>query len=69
MSSFFAREVCIRLTDDQEGFVCTVKYGKFFAKATGFPLHRPLGPGVSDEEALVLARKRPLRWARPEEGQ
>lgn len=36
MNTLFAGDVYIRLADDNTGFVCTVKYGKFNSRATEF---------------------------------
>lgn len=58
MNKLFTREVYIRLTDEETGFVCTVKHGKFYAKATEFALHSQPTPEALDETVLVLARKR-----------
>ena len=57
MSTQRTREVYIRITDDQAGFVCTVKYGKFPAVVTEFALHPVPTLNALDEKALVLARK------------
>ena len=67
MSTKIAGEVHIRIADDQAGFVCTVKYGKFSAMATEFALHWRPTPDVLDEKVLVLARKRSSRLATREE--
>lgn len=67
MNTLFAREVYVRLTDDRPGFVCTVKYGKFYAKATEFALHRQPTLDVLDEKAPVLVRRRSLRRTASEE--
>jgi hypothetical protein len=61
-----AEEVYIRLVDDKSGFVCTVKYGGVYAKATEFALNCPPTPDVLDEKALVLVRKRSQRSASSE---
>jgi hypothetical protein len=66
MNTLFAQEVYIRLADDQAGFVYTVKYGKFYAKATEVPLHCPPKPDVLEENVLLLARKL-LTFGTPEE--
>ena len=63
MKTLFEQEVYIRLCDDMSGFVCTVKYGGY-SKAAEFSLHREPASEVSDEEALVLAKKRYSRLAR-----
>jgi len=65
MNGFFGREVYIRLTDNETGLVCTVKYGKFWVKSTAFGLQ--LTPEALEEKALVLARKRPSRSIMPDE--
>jgi len=67
MNTLLRREVYIRLADDESGFVCTVQYGKFHAKATEFALHCESTPGPSDEKVPVFARRRPSRWAESEE--
>jgi hypothetical protein len=67
MNRLFAREVYIRLTDEETALVHTVKYGKFYAKATELALDGELTPGVLDEKALMLARKRFSGFATPEE--
>jgi hypothetical protein len=61
MNTLFAQEVYIRLADDKASFVCTVKYGRLYAKATEFALHRQSTPDVLDERVLALVRK---RWSR-----
>jgi len=61
LNTLFAQEVYIRLADDNASFVCTVKYGRLYAKATEFALHRQSTPDVLDEKVLVLVRK---RWSR-----
>lgn len=63
MNTLLARDVYIRLADDQAGFVCTVKYARLYAKVTEFALDRLPTPDVLDENAPVLARKRSLRRA------
>jgi hypothetical protein len=67
MDTLMTREIHIRLTDDKPGFVCTVTYGKFYAKSTEFTLCREASLSFLDEKALVLARKRPSRLAASEE--
>jgi hypothetical protein len=67
MNTLFAQEVYIRLADDNASFVCTVKYGKLYAKATEFALHCQSTPDVLDEKVLVFARKRSSRRAAPDE--
>jgi hypothetical protein len=67
MSAQIAGEVYIRIADDQAGFVCTVKYGKFSAMSTEFALHWRPTPDVLDEKVLVLARKRSSRLATREQ--
>ena len=62
MKTLFEQEVYIRLCDDMSGFVCTVTYGGC-TKATEFSLHRQPASEVSDDEALILARKRSSRLA------
>jgi hypothetical protein len=63
MNTLFAGNVYIRLADDNSGFVCTIRYGKFYSKATEFALHQSPPPVVSDEMAPALARKRSSRRA------
>jgi hypothetical protein len=63
MKTLFEQEVYIRLCDDMSGFVCTETYGAY-TKATEFSLHRQPASEVSDDEALVLARKRSSRLVR-----
>ena len=67
MSKQIDREIYIRIADDQAGFVCTVKDGKFSAMLTEFALHWRTTPDVLDEKVLVLARKRSSRLATSEE--
>ena len=67
MNTLLTREVYIRLADDETGFVCTVKYGKFYAKAKEFALHCEPTSVLLGENVPVLARKRPSRWAESEE--
>ena len=38
MNALFGGEVYIHLTDDEAGFICTVKRGRFYVKATEFAL-------------------------------
>ena len=54
----FTQEVYIRLANDQTGFVCTVKYGKLYSKATEFPLKCEPIPDVLEVKAPTLLRKR-----------
>ncbi len=63
MNLLFAGDVYIRLTDDAAAFVCTVKRGQFYVKATKFVLEGQPLTGALNEESLVLARKRSLRRA------
>jgi len=67
MDTFFGREVYIWLTDDETGFVCTVKYGKFSAMTTEFALQYPASRGVLNEKVLNPARKRSSTSARFEQ--
>jgi hypothetical protein len=67
MSTLIAGEVYIRIADDQAGFVCTVKDGKFSAMLTELALHWRPTPDVLGEKVLVLARKRSSRLATREE--
>jgi hypothetical protein len=67
MDTLFAGDVYIRLAEDNTGFVCTVKYGKFYSTATEFALEQSPAPAVSDEMAPALARKRLSRRATSEE--
>jgi len=67
MNTLFAREVYIRLTDDNESFVCTVRYGKLYGKTTEFALHPGPTPGVLEEKALVLVRRHSAGRAAREE--
>ncbi len=67
MNTLFEQEVYIRLADDNASFVCTVKYGRLYAKATEFALHHQSTPDVLDEKVLALVRKRWSRRAAPEE--
>jgi hypothetical protein len=67
MNTLVAGEVYIRLTDNEAGFVCTVKRGQLNVKATAFPLDGQPLIRASDEKSLVLARKRSSRWAAFEE--
>lgn len=67
MDTFFGGEVYIRLTDDEAGFVCTIKRGQFYIKPTEFALKgKPLA-SASDEKSLVLERSRSSRRAASEE--
>jgi hypothetical protein len=66
MTTQVAGEVYIRIADDQTGFVCTVKYGKFSAMVTEFALQGRPTPDVLDEKVSMLARKRSSRLARRE---
>ena len=63
MNTLFGGEVYIRLTDDEAGFVCTVKRGQFYIKATEFALKGQPLTSASDEKSLVLARRQSSRWA------
>jgi len=63
MDTLLTREVYIRLNDDKPGFVCTVTYGKFYAKSTEFTVCHQASLSLLDDRALVLARKRPSRLA------
>ena len=67
MNTLFGGEVYIRLTDDEAGFVCTVKRGQFYVKATEFALDGQPLTSASDEKSLVLARKRSSGRAASEE--
>jgi hypothetical protein len=67
MKRLFAGEVYIRLEDNQAGFVCTVKYGRFDSKETGFALHQFPTPDVLNEKVGVFARKRSSRRAASDE--
>jgi hypothetical protein len=61
MSTLIAEEVYIRIADDQAGFVCTVKYGKFSAMVTEFALHwRP----TPDGRCRCLQENAPRVWPR-----
>jgi hypothetical protein len=64
MKTVIEQEAYIRLTDDMSGFVCTVEYGGY-TKATDFILDGNPASDVSDEKALVLARKRSPPMAGP----
>jgi hypothetical protein len=66
MNTLFAGEVYIRLTDNEAGFVCTVKRG-LYVKATEYPLEGQHLTSASDEKSLVLARRRSSRRAASEE--
>ena len=63
MNSLFAEEVYIRLTDNEAGFVCTVKRGPLYVKATEFALEGQPLTSAREEKSLVLARKRSSRRA------
>jgi hypothetical protein len=67
MSTQIDGAIYIGIADDQAGFACTVKYGKFSAMVTEFALHWRTTPDVLDEKVLVLARKRSWRLATSEE--
>jgi len=67
MKRLFKGEVYIRLEDNPAGFVCTVKYGKFYSKETGFAFHQLPTPDVLDEKVGVFARKRSSRRAASDE--
>ena len=51
-----SKEVCIRLVEDEQAFVCTVLYGGFLRRTLRFLLAaepEPL-PDLKDEASLVL---------------
>ena len=50
------KEVCIRLVENEQGFVCTVQYGRFFRKTVQFPLS--VEPDVLKDEFSPLFRTR-----------
>ena len=60
MSTLFEGEVYIRLTDDEAGFVCTVKCGQLYVQVTEFVLDGHPLTNVLDEKPLVLRRKTAL---------
>jgi hypothetical protein len=51
MNTLFGGEVYIRLTDDEAGFVCTVKRGQLYVKATEYALDGQPLTSASDENA------------------
>lgn len=63
MNELFEGEVYIRLTDNEAGFICTVKRGQLYEKATEFALDDQPFTTASDEKSLVLARRRSSRRA------
>ena len=60
MRSPFAKEVYIRLTDDETALICTSKYGRLLSKATTFPLQKQPARDVHAE----IAASRAARWPR-----
>jgi len=63
MNTLFAREVYVRLTDNKQGFVCTVKQGRFFTKTTRFAFDDSFPPEAVGEEAVVTLKQRSCRQA------
>ncbi len=57
MNTFFGRELYIRLASDEEAFVCTTRYGKFYRQAKKFLLHE-IAPGAAQENEPAPVRKR-----------
>lgn len=53
MKKLFAKEVFIRLAEDDSAFVCTTKYGKFFSKAAEFALNSQSVPAPEPIEVEV----------------
>jgi len=60
MRSPFAKEIYIRLNDDETALVCTSKYGRLLSKAATFPLQRQPARDVDAE----IAMPRVARWPR-----
>jgi hypothetical protein len=58
MNTPLAREIYIRLTDNQQGFVCTVKYGRLYSTVTEFRLHSQPQLDRLEETTAVKVRKR-----------
>jgi len=56
MNPLFGRELYIRLAQNQDGFVCTTRYGKFYSKAKKFLLHE-VAPAHENEAAPVRKRR------------
>lgn len=67
MNTLFARNVYIRLAEDNSAFVCTIKRGRFYSKTTEVALNCQLIPEPVDEKALVPIKRRSSRWASEEQ--
>jgi hypothetical protein len=40
LRTLFAKDVCIRLSNDEPGFISTVRYAGLYSKATAFSVER-----------------------------
>ncbi len=67
MNTLFARNVYIRLAEDNSAFVFTIKCGKFYSKTTEVALNCQLIPEPVDEKALVPIKRRSSHWASEEQ--
>ena len=64
MNTLFARDVYIRLAEDNSAFLCTIKRGRFYSKTTEVALN--CQPVPEPVDALVPMKRRSSRWASEE---
>jgi hypothetical protein len=67
MNTLSEQEIYIRLTDNEAGFVCTVKCGKLYVNTTEFALDDAPLTNALHENSLILAKERFSRRAASEE--
>jgi hypothetical protein len=67
LEALFAKEVSIRLVEEEAAFVCTVRYGGFLGSATQFALQAaPAALPDRQEEGPPVVRTHSRFGARPQ---
>ena len=62
LKTLFAREICIRLSDDLSAFVCTVRLGRFRMKSSEFVIEDGEARLVESSHSYVFSEPTQPRY-------